>query len=119
VPTRCEAGKACRLHLSLHGCGPDSYYDEAVRHLGLLEWGEANDIAIVFPRVQPHGATQETQSACWDGYAQTGGDYALRSGAQMHAVRQMIEAMGGPPLEAMGGLPFGAMPMGGPPLRGA
>ncbi len=86
----------CRLHFSFHGCGVDEYYNEAVHHLGFQEWGEANNIVIVYPRMQPHGYTIETQSGCWDGYAQTGPDYALQSGAQMHAVRLMIAAVGGP-----------------------
>jgi len=99
VPTACESGaKKCRLHFSLHGCGEEGYYEEAVHHLGFQEWGEVNDIVIVFPRVQQHGFTTEMQSGCWDGYAQSGTDYALKSGAQMHGMRQMIAAVGGPPL---------------------
>ena len=97
VPPSCESGKkACKLHFSLHGCGVNGYYDEAVHHLGFQRWGESNDIVIIFPRVQPHGGTIETQSGCWDGYAQSGTDYALKSGAQMHAIRMMMAAVGGP-----------------------
>jgi hypothetical protein len=73
VPTRCHGqGRSCRLHLSLHGCSVNAYYDDAVHHLGFQEWGEANDIVILFPRLQPHGGTKETQDGCWDGYGQTG-----------------------------------------------
>jgi len=99
VPSRCRDGSPCKLHFSLHGCGVDGYYEEAVHHLGFQNWGEANDIVIVFPRIQPHGGTEETQAGCWDGYAQSGRDYALKSGAQMRAVRQMVAAVGGPPAE--------------------
>ena len=90
-----KKGKKCRLHFSLHGCGVNEYYDEAVHHLGFQDWGEANDIVVVFPRIQPHGGTTETQSGCWDGYAQTGVDYALQSGAQMQGMRKMIAAVAG------------------------
>jgi hypothetical protein len=67
-------------------------------YLGFQEWGEANGIVIVFPRLQVHGGTRQTQDGCWDAYAQSGADFALKSAAQMHAVRQMIAAIGGPPL---------------------
>ena len=124
VPSGCDKpGARCKLHFSLHGCGVNEYYDgarsicllmhcwidcdfvltsshvpwcsEAVHHLGFQRWGQANDIVIVFPRIQPHGGTTETQSGCWDGYAQSGTDYALQSGPQMHAMRKMIAAVAG------------------------
>eukprot|EP00756_Hemistasia_phaeocysticola_P000166 Hpha_TRINITY_DN10115_c0_g1::TRINITY_DN10115_c0_g1_i1::g.131432::m.131432 len=100
VPARCRGTEAtpCRLHFSLHGCGVDNYYDDAVHHLGFQEWGEANAIVVVFPRLQPHGGTRETQTGCWDAYAQSGADFALKSGAQMDAMRKMIAAIGGPPM---------------------
>eukprot|EP01046_Picozoa_sp_COSAG06_P042540 COSAG06_NODE_5435_length_3483_cov_2.515071_1_plen_63_part_00 len=35
VPKVCEAqGARCKLHFSLHGCGVNEYYDDAVHHLG-------------------------------------------------------------------------------------
>jgi hypothetical protein len=96
VPRKCRAKDArCRLHFSLHGCGVNEYYDEAVHHLGFQNWGEANDIVIVFPRIQPHGGTVETVSGCWDSYAQSGPDYALKSGAQMKGMRAMIKTIAG------------------------
>ena len=96
VPTACKAaGAKCKMHFSLHGCGEESYYDEAVHHLGFQDWGEANNIVIVFPRVIAHGGTSESLGGCWDGYAQSGVDYSLKSGAQMHGMRQMIAAISG------------------------
>lgn len=66
-----------------------------MHHLGFQRWGEANNIVIVFPRISPHGGTTETLSGCWDAYAQHGTDYALKSGAQMAGMRQMIGAIAG------------------------
>ena len=86
---------SCRLHLSLHGCKVDDYYDDAVHHLGLQEWGEANNIVIVFPRVQNHGGTTETQMGCYDSYGQTGRDFAWQSGVQMRMLRDMIRTVTG------------------------
>lgn len=84
---------ACKLHLSLHGCGVNEYYDPAVHHLGFENWAESNGIVIMFPRMAQHGATTQTKSGCWDSYAQSGAGYALRKGAQMAAVRDMIRAV--------------------------
>ena len=65
VPPACRAPQArCKLHLSLHGCGVDGYYDDAVNHLGFEAWGEANGIVIVYPRLQPHGYTKQTIGGC-------------------------------------------------------
>ena len=58
-------------------------------------WGEANGIVVMFPRIQPHGYAKETQSGCWDAYAQSGADYAYKSGVQMAAVRDMIRTISG------------------------
>jgi len=100
VPEACKSGsKQCKLHFSLHGCGVvggptgDGYYDDEVHHLGFQRWGEANGIVIVYPKLQSHGGTVQTQTGCWDGYAQSGSDYALQSGAQISAIRSMIKVL--------------------------
>jgi len=100
VPRRCwqnqsYSGRGCRLHLSLHGCGVNGYYDEAVQHLGFEAWAESNDMVVLYPRIQPHGFTIETKSGCWDAYGQSGPDYALKTGVQMKAIRDMISAISG------------------------
>lgn len=102
VPARCKrTGAMCKLHFSFHGCGVvngptgDGYYDDQVHHLSFQRWGEANGIVIVYPKLQAHGGTTESQDGCWDGYAQTGEDYSLQSGAQITAIRAMIKAMAG------------------------
>ena len=73
----------------------NGYYDEAVHHLGFQAWGEENGIVILFPRIQPHGYAKETTSGCWDAYAQSGADYAFKTGVQMAAVRAMIRTVAG------------------------
>ena len=91
VPAACRAAAArCRVHFSLHGCSLEEYYDDAVHHLSFAGWAEANALVLVFPRLQPFGGTVATQAGCWDGYGQTGTDYALKSGAQMRAVHSMM-----------------------------
>jgi len=96
IPATCrKPNSRCGLHFSLHGCDVDAYYDKAVAHLGFQRWAESNSLVIVWPRLQNHGGTTETQEGCWDSYGQTGRDYALKSGVQMEAVRRMITAVAG------------------------
>ena len=91
IPPRCAAGHLCKLHLWFHGCdGPDRFYNASVHYAGFNEWAEANDMVILYPAMRDWGKTSETQGGCWDGYGQTGADYALQSGGQMAAVRRMI-----------------------------
>ena len=99
VPKACRdgtrRGAGCKLHLSLHGCDVNRYYEEQVQHLGFENWAEANEMVVLFPRMAEYGTTTQTKWGCWDGYGQTGADYALKSGAQMVAVREMIRAVAG------------------------
>ena len=52
-------------------------------------------VGVVVGGDAAHGGTTESQGGCWDGYAQTGEDYSLQSGAQITAIRAMIKAMAG------------------------
>ena len=45
---------------------------------------------IVYPAMRNWGNTTETKMGCWDGYGQTGLNYALQSGGQMTAVMRML-----------------------------
>ena len=98
-----QPGRACRgadaapcaLHVALHGCGVNGYYDNEVHHLSFTRWAETNRMVVVFPRMAQHGAVEQEEIGCWDAYAQTGADYAFRQGAQMVAVREMVKALAG------------------------
>jgi hypothetical protein len=53
---------------------------------------------VLWPHVGRHGAanaTREQKGGCWDSYGQTGPAYDTKSGVQMQAVRQMIQALSG------------------------
>ena len=45
--------------------------------------------------MSPWGVVGQTRGGCWDGYAQTGVDYALKSGAQISVVHNMITQLAG------------------------
>ena len=66
-----------------------------MHYAGFNEWAEANDIVILYPAMRKWGTTYETKIGCWDGYGQTGDDYALQSGGQMATVRRMIRDIAG------------------------
>lgn len=64
-----------------------------VYELGFLQWGESNDIVMLFPQVHPHGTTAQERAGCFDVYGQKGHDYDAKSGVQMHALRSMMTAV--------------------------
>ena len=56
IPHECMS-QSCKLHISLHGCSVNNYYEEAVHHLSFNYWAETNNIVIVYPRMAQHGTT--------------------------------------------------------------
>lgn len=101
VPVRCRRGAAaaagappCRLHLYHHGCGGpwgSVFYEGVAHHAGFNEWAERNGIVVLYPVMTSWGDTGQTKAGCWDGYGQTGSDYALKSGAQIAVVANLIK----------------------------
>lgn len=107
IPPPCSAGgSTCRLHVALHGCGMSiwspSMNTSFVEHTGLNQWALENDIVVLYPQAGgfiERGITDapsaQMAGGCWDGYGQTGADYAYTTGLQMVAVREMIRAVAG------------------------
>lgn len=113
IPAKCQgqpnsAGvPPCKLHVALHGCGVDHYYDLATKKSGFSEMAELNGIIILWPRMKQNDGnsplstrhyrgTMNTRLGCWDGWGETGEDYALKSGLQMAAIQRMIVALQNP-----------------------
>ncbi|MFN5165357.1 MAG: hypothetical protein ACK5JG_08405 [Pseudomonadota bacterium] len=86
------AGPPCRLHVVLHGCGQslDDIGETYVRHTGYPRWAETNRIVLLFPQTG-----REALNSCWDWWGYTGPDYAQRSGAQMAAIKGMVDRLAG------------------------
>jgi poly(3-hydroxybutyrate) depolymerase len=102
-PAACEGGRAgppCRLHVVLHGCGQniDDLGDTYVRHTGYPRWADTNRLVLLFPQTHP-----EALNSCWDWWGYTGPDYAVRSGAQMRAIKRMVDRLAGPPVRCHDG----------------
>jgi hypothetical protein len=96
VPKRCEEGAACKVHVAFHGCRQGtSFVGKAfVKDAGYNEWAEANDIVVLYPQAAKSMLMPLNPQGCWDWWGYTGPDYATRDGAQLVAVRRMLEALG-------------------------
>ena len=92
VPQACEASPGCRLHVVLHGCGQnvDDVQETYVQRTGYTRWADSNRIVLLFPQTSP-----EATNSCWDWWGYTGADYARRSGAQIAAIKGMVDRLAG------------------------
>jgi hypothetical protein len=54
VPTSCQKGETCHLHISLHGCEQteDLIGNDYAAKIGMNEWAETNNIVILYPYVK-------------------------------------------------------------------
>ncbi|AOJ03533.1 MULTISPECIES: extracellular catalytic domain type 2 short-chain-length polyhydroxyalkanoate depolymerase [Burkholderia] len=88
VPRACDTNAGCKVHVVFHGCLQSA---AVVRDMTTYDnWADANGIVVLYPQVAKTSMPSNPQG-CWDWYAYTGQNYALKSGAQMRAVRAMIE----------------------------
>ena len=96
-PAACaQTPSGCDLHVSLHGCNVNNYYEDAVRLLSLNRWAESNELIILWPKILPRTdilATVQQQQGCWDAYGQTSPLYATKAAPQIQAVRAMIDSL--------------------------
>ncbi len=98
VPKDCAAGAPCRLHVAFHGCeqGVGFVGERFARLAGYNRWADDNRIVVLYPQVAKSLAWPLNPKGCWDWWGYSGADYAARSGAQLAAVRRMLEALGAP-----------------------
>lgn len=97
VPTQC-ASQPCRLHVAFHGCrqevdskGSDRAHDDFVRDGGYNRWAAANDIVVLYPQLTAVPAFNP--NACWDFWGYSGPQYLKKNGAQMRAVKGLIDRL--------------------------
>lgn len=97
VPAACAAGEACGVHVALHGCSmADDYIGDAfAAGAGYNEWAETNRLVVLYPQVATSTLMPLNPRGCWDWWGYTGDDYATRSGAQVAAIVELIEALSG------------------------
>lgn len=92
IPTFCQQGGNCSLHVALHGCqmSPDFITDQFVQHTGYNEWAESNHIVILYPQTMK---LSKNPQACWDWFGMTGSDYVSQKGPQIEALYRMIKSV--------------------------
>jgi hypothetical protein len=100
VPPTCARG--CRLHVVFHGCTQEqaaigrAFLDDT----GYARWADTNDLLVLFPQTVPDVADHHPPSgaganveACWDWVGYYGADFDQRTGAQLAAVKRMIDRL--------------------------
>lgn len=95
APEECKRGAACGLHVAFHGCLQSAEFvdDSFARLAGYNEWAEANRLVVLYPQVRSSNVAPLNPLGCWDWWGYTGEDYATKSGAQIAAVRSMLDAL--------------------------
>jgi hypothetical protein len=103
IPTACESGASCGIHVALHGCkqyreagdagGKDAIGDVFIKNAGYNEWGETNNIIILYPQTVPTGLMGGNPNGCWDWWGYKDANYHVKSGKQMLAIKKMIDRL--------------------------
>ena len=105
VPASCRAG-GCRVHVAFHGCRQNAgeVGQRFVEGAGYNSWAASNRLIVLYPQTtKRYGFAWGSfrwifnPKGCWDWWGYSGSDYPTREGAQMHAVRAMIDSLGMPP----------------------
>ncbi|MDD5297540.1 MAG: hypothetical protein PHU46_11570 [Rhodocyclaceae bacterium] len=104
VPEACAQGRACKLHIALHGCrqgqsylplspppGGGLYYGTTfVKHAGYDQWADANKLVILYPQAD---TTWNNPNGCWDWWGYTDSHYADKKGVQIRVLRAMVDRL--------------------------
>ncbi|EFC37059.1 fibronectin, type-like protein [Naegleria gruberi] len=95
VPSSCQRGVSCRLHVVFHGCeqGASILGTTFVENIGMNEYAESNNIIMVYPQVTT-GLLNEAGCFDWINFSYTDSNYANKQGGQMKAVANILAALG-------------------------
>ncbi|MGP9023000.1 extracellular catalytic domain type 2 short-chain-length polyhydroxyalkanoate depolymerase [Streptomyces sp. BR1] len=97
IPQSCATGTSCKLMVALHGCY--QYYgligDKFMAEANLNEYADTNNMVVLYPQAT---TASDNPRGCWNWWAY-GGDthYAEKSGRQITAITNMVNAIAGPP----------------------
>mmetsp|Transcript_73538 Transcript_73538/g.239325 ORF Transcript_73538/g.239325 Transcript_73538/m.239325 type:complete len:211 (-) Transcript_73538:71-703(-) len=110
VPTGCLASlHGCRVHVDYHGCIADQWPQRLmwVQNLDLNEYGEANNIVILYPQAK---GDSRTGTGCWNwGFPKDDTLFDTKMSAQLLTVMNMLDELPRT-LELAQELPFGEGP---------
>ena len=104
VPASCAALTKCKLHVVMHGCTQNyaTIGDKYVKNTGYTRWADTNNMIVLFPQAQadltmhqtPANGTVNNPNACWDTVGFYGANYAQKGGAQLSAIKAMVDRLG-------------------------
>eukprot|EP00981_Chlorochromonas_danica_P009820 scaffold2831_cov249-Ochromonas_danica.AAC.21 len=97
VPTACQQGASCHLHVAFHACGQDidSIGDKFASITGFNDWAEANNFIVLYPFVKKSQSNPVNPQGCWDWWGYTNDYYGVQQGVQMQFARSLIKAVSG------------------------
>lgn len=104
VPAACEA-RRCRIHVAFHGCRQNAGQvgERFVREAGYNRWADAHELIVLYPQTATragfsYGAWNYVWNprGCWDWWGYTGTRYHTKEGAQVRAVKSMLERLSAP-----------------------
>ena len=97
VPQVCADGERCGLHVFFHGCQMSSELqgDVVARGAGFNEWADSNRLLVLYPQVKSSRLAPMNPMGCFDWWGYTGSTYATRDGAQIRAVKAVMDELAG------------------------
>lgn len=95
VPSSCEQGAKCRVHVALHGCqqSAETVGEAFVRDAGYNRWADANRIVVLYPQARSTWGLPWNPYGCWDWWGYTDAAYAGKRGVQVKAIRAMVDRL--------------------------
>jgi poly(3-hydroxybutyrate) depolymerase len=94
IPKTCESLR-CRVHVVFHGCrqGRAAVKDQFAREAGYNRWADANRIIVLYPQAIARWWGTYNPKGCWDWWGYTGSEYHTKEGAQIRAVKAMLDRL--------------------------
>ena len=91
IPPSCVNG-GCRIHVVFHGCRQAG--ERFARDAGYNRWADANRLVVLYPQVRASWMPWSfNPRGCWDWWGYSGSGYATREGAQLRAVKAMLDRL--------------------------
>ena len=96
IPTQCQQGESCQIHISFHGCSQNvqSIGLDYVKHTGINDWAEQHNTVVVYPQVASGNPVNPL--ACWDWWGYSSAAFHTKQAPQILAVQSMLEALNAP-----------------------
>lgn len=96
IPAVCSSER-CRVHVAFHGCrqGVSFVGDAFVREAGYNRWADTNRLIVLYPQAIARWWPYNPRG-CWDWWGYTGAQYHTKAGAQIRAVKAMLDRLSAP-----------------------